>query len=239
MRRRRAFQASAPLVRVWRNWQTHRSQKPVDGGSNPSARTSEPTARREEVRTIPKTRTTRIGFRDAPPTTGRPLRRGTWEQKRRGFTLASVAQRTQSTGLRTRAQRFESSRRLSKQARARSRRVSKCGRCRCGSAGDESGDIVGATPTGSIVLSGGLLLAHPRRGFPAAPALELAESPQLLLGRSFNAAHLPIIATPWPSGQARVCKARTRRFDSVRCLRPSQSKGGEDIDVECRSRPPL
>ncbi len=27
--------------------------------------------------------------------------------------------------------------------------VSECGRCRCGSAGDESGNFVGATPTGS------------------------------------------------------------------------------------------
>src|SRR5215218_3346275 len=28
--------------RVWRNWQTHRSQKPVDEGSNPSIRIEKP-----------------------------------------------------------------------------------------------------------------------------------------------------------------------------------------------------
>ena len=26
------------------------------------------------------------------------------------------------------------------------------------------------------------------------------------------------LATPWPSGEARACKARSRQFDSARCL---------------------
>ena len=30
----------------------------------------------------------------------------------------------------------------------------------------------------------------------------------------------PARLTPWPSGEARACKARTRQFESARCLSP-------------------